>query len=219
MRFRRGRIIQPEILDDQPPEASEPSLRDLVRINELSGAHEILRSMLERVVTPADRFTMLDVGAASGDTATAVTRRFPHARVVSLDYRTHHLRAAPPPRVSGDAFALPFTGRPFDFVYCSLFLHHFSARQIVELLWNFAALARQRVLISDLERHWIPFYFLPVTKPIYGWNPITLHDGPISVQAGFRKAELAELAAAAGLRDIDVRAHRPAFRLALSARP
>ncbi|MGH9630289.1 MAG: methyltransferase domain-containing protein, partial [Bryobacteraceae bacterium] len=103
-------------------------------------------------------------------------------------------------------------------VFCSLFLHHFEDEQIVSLLSSFRRVARRAVIGSDLERHLLPYYFLPATRWLFHWHWITLHDGPVSVQAALKKKELERLAAAAGLKDTEVRVHRPAFRLSLIAR-
>lgn len=215
----RRRLIRAERLDDAPPAEAARSLRDLERINRLTGGHEVLRRSLGRLFTPADAFTMLDVGAATGDMARAATARYPHARVTSLDYRLHHVAAAPPPRLVADAFRLPFSARAFDVVHCSLFLHHFADEQVVALLRCFGETARRYVVLNDLERHPLAWWFLPATRAIFRWHEITLHDGPISVAAAFKAPELAALAAAAGLRGIRVRTHRPAFRLSLIANP
>ncbi|MBC7924674.1 MAG: hypothetical protein H7039_03370, partial [Bryobacteraceae bacterium] len=48
-------------------------------------------------------------------------------------------------------------------------------------------------------------------------DPLTLHDGPISVQAGFTGKELEHLARGAGLVNPVVIVHRPAFRVCLLA--
>jgi 2-polyprenyl-3-methyl-5-hydroxy-6-metoxy-1,4-benzoquinol methylase len=213
------RVIRPEFLDEQPPGTAAGSLRDLVRINKFLGGHEVLRSALRRLSTPADEFTILDVGAASGDMGRVVRELYPRARVTSLDYRGHHLAAAEQPKVVADAFRLPFLAASFDIVHCSLFLHHFENGRIVELLRSFGIVARRYVIVSDLERHLLAYYFLPATKWLFRWHPITLHDGPISVAAAFKARELRDLAAAAGLRDINVTVHRPAFRLCLTASP
>jgi 2-polyprenyl-3-methyl-5-hydroxy-6-metoxy-1,4-benzoquinol methylase len=215
----RWRVIRHELLDEQPPEVAVHSLRDLARINRLFGGHEALRKTLARIVQPADTFTMLDVGAASGDMGRVVRRRYSQAQVTSLDYRVHHLAGAEPPRIVADAFHLPFEMRAFDIVHCSLFLHHFSDEQVVRLLRAFGLTAKRYVLVSDLERHPLAYYFLPATRWLFGWHPITLHDGPISVAAAFRAGELHSLAAQAGLREIDVRVYRPAFRVCLVASP
>lgn len=217
--LRSVRRIEPEILDHTPLEEARRSLGDLVRINRLLGGHEVLRKTLAKVVDESSTFTMLDVGAASGDMGRAVRERYPGALVTSLDYRADHLIEAADPRVAADAFHLPFRPKSFDIVHCSLFLHHFRFRQVVELLRAFGELARRHLVVTDLERHWLPRLALPATRWIFHWDPITLHDGPISVSAGFRPSELRHIAEVAGLRDIEVRRHRPAFRLALIARP
>jgi len=60
--------------------------------------------------------------------------------------------------------------------------------------------------------------FLPATRWLFGWQCITIHDGPVSVAAAFRKRELLHLAREAGLRDAREHLHRPAFRISLVAR-
>jgi 2-polyprenyl-3-methyl-5-hydroxy-6-metoxy-1,4-benzoquinol methylase len=214
------RVIRHELLDEQTPGRAAASLRDLVRINRLLGGHKVLRNALQRVFKASEEeFTMLDVGAASGDMGRVVRARYPHARVTSLDYRAHHLLAADPPRVVAEVFRLPFPPASFDIIHCSLFLHHFENKIVTSILASFGQLARRHVIVTDLERNPLAYYFLPATRWLFRWDPITLHDGPISVAAAFRADELRELAVAAGLRDVEVRTHRPAFRLSLIASP
>lgn len=217
MRFRQTRLIQPEILDHQTPERALPSLRDIVRINRLTGGHNVLRQRLAPLFRDDEAFTILDAGSAMGDAAIQIRKQFPRATVYSLDYRFHHVLHAPPPRLVADAFHLPLRPRSFDAVYCGLFLHHFTGGEVVELLRAFGAVSRRFVIVNDLERHLLPFYFLPATSWLFGWDPVTLHDGPVSVQAAFTGAEIEQLARAAGLRSIDVRVHRPAFRVSMVA--
>lgn len=218
MSFRRNRFVQPEILDDQTPERAAPSLRDIVRINRFLGGHEVLRGTLRRVADTRGPFSFLDVGAGSGDAAEVVRRIAPRAHTVSLDYRHHHVRSAPADRIVGDAFRLPVRPRSFDIVYSGLFLHHFSDDEVVSLLAGMREASRGWVVVNDLERHALAYWFLPATRWLFGWDPITLHDGPISVQAGFTAEELKNLARRAGLGEPEVRTHRPAFRLSLAAR-
>lgn len=213
-----GRILKPELLDTLSPEAARPSLADLVRLNRDFGGHGVLRRLLHPLASPTEPFSLLDIGAASGDMGAAVRELYPQVTVTSLDYLPSHLAAAPPPRVAGDAFHLPFRPKSFDFALCSLFLHHFTNDQVVELLASFGAAARRAVIVIDLERNPIPYFFLPATAWLYRWNKITLHDGPISVEAAFRPGELRELAVRAGLHNAEVRMHRPSFRISLVAR-
>ena len=218
MAFRRDRVIKHEILDDQTPERAAPSLADIVRINRLLGGHEVLRKRLRDIVAPDEKFTFLDVGAASGDAGQIVKRQYPNAAVFSLDYRAHHLRTAHGHRIVADAFRWPTKPGAFDVVYAGLFLHHFTDEQVVQLLQNMTAAAKRFVVVNDLERHVLPYYFLPATKWLLKWDPITLHDGMISVQAAFTGAEMQSLAQQAGLQSIVVRTHRPAFRVSMVAK-
>jgi len=214
----RERLILPEKLDHAPPAEALANLEDLVRINRYFGAYGILRGMMRSVARPDERFSVLDVGAASGDMGAALRRSYPRARVVALDHREVHLTAAAPPKLAADAFRLPFGPASFDFVFSSLFLHHFSNEQVVELLASFRSLARRAVLIIDLDRGPFAYHFLPMTRWLFRWRSITLNDGPISVQAGFKKNELAALARQAGLEQALVKVHRPWSRLSMVAR-
>jgi SAM-dependent methyltransferase len=212
-----GRVIVPELLDHANPDVARLNLRDLVKINRLLGGHAILQRIMASFVQPEDYFSMLDVGAASGDMGAVLQRRYPGATVTSLDRKCLHLEQAAPPRLAADAFLLPFAAGSFDFVFSSLFLHHFTDQQVVQLFQNFRTVARRAVLAIDLERGPLAYYFIPATKWLFGWHDISLYDGPVSVRAAFKKGELLALARRAGLDRARVRTHRPWARLSLVA--
>jgi 2-polyprenyl-3-methyl-5-hydroxy-6-metoxy-1,4-benzoquinol methylase len=208
-----GRVLKPELLDSAGRELRDLNLQDIVRINRWCGGHRVLLRVLRGLVSSRERFSVLDVGAASGDMGQCIGEVFPNARVLLTDYRLAHLRNTALPRVAADAFRLPFLPGAFDFVICSSVLHHFPDGQVVDLIRKTRSFARRALIILDLERHPIPYYFLPSTRSVFGWSTLTLHDGPISVAAGFRAEELASLTHAAGAGAVTVRKHRPWFRL------
>jgi 2-polyprenyl-3-methyl-5-hydroxy-6-metoxy-1,4-benzoquinol methylase len=215
------RLILPEVLDTLSPDQARASLQDLVRINQRWGGHStlrrLLRDVLHQTVPDHQAFSVLDVGAASGDMGACIRRWYPSATVTSLDYVESHLAQSAAPKVAGDAFRLPFRPGSFDYVFCSLFLHHFQNGDVVRLLRGFGEVARRSVLVIDLERNPIPYYFIAWSRPLLGWDPVTVHDGAISVEAAFRRKELEDLARQAGLRNPRARVFRPAFRIALAA--
>lgn len=214
----RRRVIEPEILDTVAPVQARRSLNDLVRLNRRFGGYGALRSLLHRAGISNDRpFTVLDVGAASGDMGSEIRRLYPAASVTSLDYLESHLKSAGSPKIVANAFHLPFQAKSYDFVFTSLFLHHFTDLQVTELLQQFGLLARRGVLIIDLHRRWAPYWFVPITRWILGWDSITAHDAPVSVAAAFRADELRALARRAGFKQVDVRSHGLSFRLTLFA--
>lgn len=197
----------PELLGGLTPEQAEPNLRDLRRLNRYFGGRQTLQSVLGPLLQPGIR--ILDVGAASGDHAATLA----HSNVVSVDISESHLRRAAGVRVAADAFALPFAPKSFDIVMANLFLHHFENAEIVSLLSQFAGLARVAVVVNDLERSRLAWSFLPFTAPFLRWDPVTVHDGTVSVAAAFQPDELSGLFFRAGLSGVKVRRHRPWFRL------
>jgi 2-polyprenyl-3-methyl-5-hydroxy-6-metoxy-1,4-benzoquinol methylase len=212
-----SRIIEPELLEDANSEDARRNLADIIRLNKTFGGHGLLLKMLRGVARPGEAFTLLDVGAASGDSARVIQAAYPEATIISLDLQAQNLEAAPSPKLLADAFQLPFRDGAVDFVFNSLFLHHFADEQVTELLRDQYRVARRALLVSDLERHVLSYWFLPATKPLFRWHWITVHDGPVSVRAAFRPRELEAVARRAGIPQPQVATHRPAFRISLIA--
>src|SRR5690349_20468367 len=101
------RLILPELLDTLPPEQARASLSDLVRINRYWGGHSTLRRLLQESVPEGQGFSVLDVGAASGDMGACIRSWYPAAKVTSLDYVACHLTGQGS-KVVGNGFHMPF---------------------------------------------------------------------------------------------------------------
>jgi 2-polyprenyl-3-methyl-5-hydroxy-6-metoxy-1,4-benzoquinol methylase len=211
----KKRCIEPELLEHASPEEAAANLAQIVQLNQRFGGHGVLRKTLAKAVNGNPSFSLLDIGSASGDTAGVIRQIYPAATVTSLDVNPINLAGAPEPKLLADAFDLPFRPASFDYVFCSLFLHHFPNEEVTRLLAGFYRVARRALLVSDLERHILPYLFFPASKPFFGWTPVTMHDGMCSVRAAFRSGELRRLAASAGIVNPQVTTHRPAFRLSL----
>ncbi len=207
----------PELLDDPAttPAQAALNLADLRRYNRWLGGCRVLLGLLAR--ERLDRFSLLDVGAGSGDVPDAVARSYPRARIVLCDLKPHHLPGAGE-RVAAGAHTLPFAAASFDFVSASLLLHQFRDDDVVAALREFGRVARRAVLVNDLERHWFPLLFVHLSAPIFARSPLSRHDAPASVRQAFQPDELRALARSAGFVNVTVRRHRPWFRLTLVAR-
>ena len=209
----RQRIIEPEVLDSLPDEHAAVNLADIARINRLTGARRHLLKLLSRRFAQDATFRFLDIGAATGDLALAVQSAFPNAKIVCLDIQFRNLRGAPSSKVQADAFALPFREKSFDVVHNSLFLHHFETEAVGALILEMCRLCRSLVLVQDLHRHWLAYYFLPCTRPVFGWHPVTVSDGMKSVAAGWRRPEIEGLLKNLKLLDhAQIDWHFPSFR-------
>lgn len=206
------RILEPEILDDAPDATAHASLAQLELINRWFGGERILHAELARLPSVQ---SVLDVAAGNGWAARSLHRRF-GSRTVSLDRLRRNLTAAPNPKVIADARALPFADSSFDVVISSLFLHHLTDSELTVWFADCARIARHAVVCIDLERSWLAGKFLPLTRPFFGWLPVTMLDGATSHRAAFTKAELMLVAARSGLASTRVHRAWPWQRLVLS---
>jgi SAM-dependent methyltransferase len=142
-----NRLFTHELLGGAEPEAAVRNLRDIARINRWFGGQAVLIRMMRNLAHSQERFSVLDVGAASGDMGRCLIRHFPNARVLSLDRCAAHLRNAASPRVVADALRLPFRPPAFDFVLCSSVLHHFRDHEVIEMIGALRPFARRALLL------------------------------------------------------------------------
>lgn len=203
-----ARKPEPEFLDTCSPEEAARNLADLARINRWFGGNRILAALLRPHLRKNPRASVLDVGAADGATIRNLETEFPQARFVALDRSERHLRSGRGVRILADVGQWPVREASVDIVICSLFLHHFQDDEVSRIWERFRFSAREAVIAVDLQRHGIARRFLSWTRPILGWDAITVHDGEVSVDASFEPRQLRAL-----LPHARVRAHPPWFRL------
>lgn len=98
---------------------------------------------------------------------------------------------------------------PFDIVYCTLLLHHFSDVDAVRILAAMRQLARHAVIVDDLQRTRLGWLLAVCGCHLLSRSPIVHFDGPQSVRAAFSTAEALQLAKSAGLNNANLRCHWP----------
>jgi SAM-dependent methyltransferase len=226
----RRRVEAEEWLDQGigTPEAVEQSLADLNRINRwLGGLRSLTYHLLPRLGRwPSEVPCILDLGAGGGAIAHRLARwgrvhRRP-LRVLALDVRLPHLqwarrRLAGWPEIAlvqGNAWAPPITEGSVDAVISSLFLHHFTPDDLRQLLPRWASLARRSMIMSDLVRHPLPYWFMQATSPVFARSAITRHDAAVSLRRAYTPGELRTIADQAGLHGARLFSHFP-YRMTL----
>lgn len=207
----------------------DDSLRHLEQVNRLLGARRAVLRELHALWPAHGAAVLLDVGTGAADLPLAIAeharRRGRSARIVGLD--RHAATAALAARRAGDrisvaradALALPIADRSVDFALLSMTLHHLEAGEREAALAELGRVARRAVIVGELERCW-PNYLGArlLAATLWRSNPITRHDGPVSVLRSFTPDELVRIARRAGLLEPRV-ARRPFYRLVLVARP
>ena len=227
---RRSSKLEHLDLGDYTAEEYEGCIVELQRVNRWLGDARALRTSLFTKLRRLRRttFSILDVGAGSGELLRAIAEWSAgngyDARLTGVELNARSACAIAEQSakfgidaVRADAFSLPFADDQFDYSICSLFTHHFENKDVIEVLRELSRVAREEVLVIDLHRHPISYYFYTTIGRLFFRNRLIREDGALSILRGFKPHELEDLAKRAGLRQIKVQRRFP-YRLVLTAR-
>jgi ubiquinone/menaquinone biosynthesis C-methylase UbiE len=218
-------------LDDDA--ALVANLRDLARLNRLTGGTRLSARALGLLDPAGGVRTILDVGTGAADIPLAFLADARRAgrplHVTATDSRAEVLAAARVARPGLDAVAglqlaradgrsLPYPDAAFDVAHASLVLHHLGPADAVAFLRELRRVARTGIVVNDLVRgrhFWIGAWVLVHT---FARGRYTRHDGPLSVRRAYRPAEIRRLIADAELTPVATVVGFAGHRLAIAAR-
>lgn len=223
------RTVREELLDtgDLPLEEVERSLGDMRFVNRWAGDHAAVRRQILPAILARGGGTLLDLGSGLAGVPLYL-RELARASgvnlsIFSLDCKLAHLLAArrtwggsAPQLLAADARSFPFSGKSFDWVLSTLFLHHLSPEENSAMLLEVARIARRGFFILDLRRHRIPQLAVSLLGPLWFRTRVSVVDGRASVDRAYTREEVREIAARARLTNFSVQNVRP-FRVLLSA--
>jgi 2-polyprenyl-3-methyl-5-hydroxy-6-metoxy-1,4-benzoquinol methylase len=231
METRRPR---PELMDNPSAEPAEleRGLADLRLVNRWLGGTRLMLRLLEPIISGIDDrpVRVLDVATGSGDIPMALDRwarrRGVDMRITATDIhpvtvaaaRAHTSSAESVDVVQADALDLSFGDGEFHVAICAAALHHFGDGVARGVLREMARVSSRGVVVTDLHRSRLMMLGADLlAATVWRGNPVTRHDGPVSVRAAFSLAEMRALARDAGMDGARVSLHAPIFRVSLVA--
>lgn len=208
--------------------AIEQSLADLNRINRwLGGMRGLANYLYPRLRAWRTRpLRVVDLGAGGCPIPEAIAVWAADQKIslqaYALDLQHTHLRWAQIRLetlpgivlVQGDVFAPPFADGSIDVVVSSLFLHHFTRAELIRLLPRWMSMTRRSLVMTDLVRHPVPYWFMKAASPMFARSAITRHDAAVSIRRAYRPDELQAIAVEAGFPQAQVFTHFP-YRMTL----
>jgi len=199
-------------LMDRPQPVSAELESDLENIRELNrwfGSYALISMFVGRWIKPGGRLRIVDLATGSGDIPRLIAecgRKIgAELRIDALDRQSATLEIAqklsvPYPEITFvEGNILEWRpAEPYDVVFCTLALHHFSDDDAVRVLQRCRELSHKFVLVSDLCRGWfgaLGAHFLTATL---FREPMTKHDARLSIARAFSFSEMNQLAQRAG---------------------
>ncbi len=205
----------------------EDDLRNLRVINRYFGGLPALQNAVVPMVMKrvnGDVTTILDLATGSGDQPVALARTFRRlgkpVRITAVDRNNVMLNVAQQQAAGtseivferGDILNLKYEPASFDIVTCSLAIHHFSRDNAIHILREMNRISRLGFVVNDLSRSFAGAATAWLYTRLTTRNPMTRYDSVASVLRAFRKDELREMAAAAGVTPLRIYT-TPLFRL------
>jgi SAM-dependent methyltransferase len=218
-----ARSKRKELLDQDriPVEDLYVNLRELDFINRWLGGYNISFAALKKILKPAKRYVLADIGCGGGDTLKGIIRwnqsRNYDLRLYGIDlkpaciqYARNQLAGHAVQFICDDYRNIFSHLNKVDIIHACLFCHHLREEELIGLV-KFA-LANQSVLvINDLERNALAYYSIKILTRIFSKSYLVKNDAPLSVLRGFKRKEWLSILKKAGARKFSVR-NKWAFR-------
>ncbi|GAB3823608.1 methyltransferase domain-containing protein [Pontibacter rugosus] len=215
MRTLKHRSYEAEIMDDLTISSEEMSqtLNELEVINNWLGGHKVVLSALDELVAKhkPQLLRIADIGCGGGDTLKNIARwarrKGVNVELIGVDanefivqYARRHCSDFPEIQVEQhDVFSEAFAQEKYDVVVCSLFCHHFTDEQLIQMFRQLHQQAQMAVIINDLHRHWLAYYSIKYLTAVFSKSPMVQNDGPLSVWRAFKRHDLERLVQKAGV--------------------
>lgn len=220
------RSEEEEIMDDLSDDSPSlyRALKELDIINHWLGGNAITLNAVKKVfkADPHKVCQIADLGCGSGEMLLKIakwcrTQKIKvqlhgfDANLNVISYAKEHCKGYP--EISfhvENIFSENFKNRSFDVICCTLFLHHFTQKDLVKLLKQFKVQS-DKTIINDLHRHPFAYYSIKWITQFFSKSPMVQNDACLSVWRAFTKQDLKEILHLAEIQKYEL-AWRWAFR-------
>lgn len=173
----------------------------------IHGLNQFIRNQPEK-----KHWHILDIGCGRGDQLEVLNkwaqRQNAKITLAGLDNNPENIRLARQNAqlsdvswYCSDAMSQEFDYSQFDLVCCTLFLHHLSDSEAVQLL-RVLNKTKTQVLINDLHRSPLAWILFKCFAYLTNAPSMAKHDGALSVRKGFKKSELERMINKSGFKKL-----------------
>jgi ubiquinone/menaquinone biosynthesis C-methylase UbiE len=221
------RSREKEIMDDLDCSGPvlEQTLRELKTINRLLGGNGVTNRGLSQVVQrfPQDYYSLVDLGCGGGDMiavmqAWASKKHIP-IQFIGADANANTIALAKERQANlkgihwqvANVFDPGFLDEQVDIATCTLFTHHFTDEELVQLFQGLKRKVRLAIVINDLHRHPLAYYSIKWLTRWFSKSPMVQNDAALSVLRSFKRRDWNSIFEEAGLGKVEIH-WRWAFR-------
>lgn len=203
------RSLEKELLDGEGFDFQDISrnLQELDFINAHLGGHAITISGFKKLLGKETKISVCEIGCGGGDNLNALEiycrKKGIEVEFTGIDinaecieYARSNIRDKRTRYIIDDYKKVQFDEKP-DILFSSLFCHHFSDDELVEMLQWMKTHATVGFFINDLQRHPLAYYSIRLLTKCFSKSYLVRNDAPLSVLRGFKRGEWGKLLAKA----------------------
>jgi 2-polyprenyl-3-methyl-5-hydroxy-6-metoxy-1,4-benzoquinol methylase len=211
-----------EIMDDLTyhDEVIFQTLRELDFINQWLGGNSVTLNAIEKVWSkiPKEKIAFIsDLGCGSGEMLRLIAKKALSEKrdfqLIGIDANPHVVEYAQkqskePVNLNFEAvnvFSDEFRARHFDIIVATLFLHHFSDDELINLLRSLKRQANTGVVVNDIHRHPLAYYSIKWLTTLFSKSSMVKFDAPLSVLRAFKRKELSAILQKSGIENYDLK--------------
>ena len=214
----RHRSYKKELLDadDIPFADIRLNMQELEFINTHLGGHQITIEGFKTLVAGKKKVSICEVGCGGGDNLDAIYKWSLQNNLepsfYGIDINANCIAYAKTRSIVPDCKFIisdyrevTFENVRPDIIFSSLFCHHFSNQELIEMMQWMKDNSTLGFFINDIHRHPIAYYFIKWMTGLFSRSYLVKHDAPLSVLRGFKKHEWKKIIAGAGIGSFIIR--------------
>ena len=199
------RSDEKELLDGEDIEFEDISrnLKELNFINAHLGGHTITLDGFRKLLGNRKKISVCELGCGGGDNLNALEKYCRKNQIdvefigidinpECIEYAQSNIIDKNTRFVLNDYKKVSFDTKP-DILFSSLFCHHFSNDELVEMLHWMKTHSTVGFFINDLQRHPLAYHSIRFLTKLFSRSYLVKNDAPLSVLRGFKKDEWEKL--------------------------
>jgi 2-polyprenyl-3-methyl-5-hydroxy-6-metoxy-1,4-benzoquinol methylase len=205
------RSYQKELLDldDIPFKDIERNMQELNFINTYLGGHSITITGFKKLLGDKKQISICEIGCGGGDNLIAINKWCAEKKIsvtlTGIDINANCIAVANSKfKKSNSTFIISdyklvdFKNEKPDIIFSSLFCHHFTNDELINMLKWMQLNSTIGFFINDLHRNFLAYYSIKMFTSFFSKSYLVKNDAPLSVLRGFIKNEWEQLLNDAG---------------------
>jgi 2-polyprenyl-3-methyl-5-hydroxy-6-metoxy-1,4-benzoquinol methylase len=215
----KNRSTEKELLDgdDIPFADIRQNMKELDVINSRLGGHRVtlrgMRAFIEKLKSKKE-ISILEIGSGGGDNLRAIRNAFDKIyslRLTGVDINLECISFAQSVKenngidfVCSDYMAYTPATKS-DVIFSSLFCHHFTDHELIEMVKWMKDNSGSGFFINDLHRHPVAYYSISFLTKLFSKSRLVKNDAPVSVKRGFKKKDWIKIFHAVGIENYSIK--------------